>query len=523
MGVRGQVLSVAFAATFFLAVSAPGAAALDRATSDRPDALAGPQVHVLYVLPSDSPDEALDTNGTIEKSVDAWNGWLRGQTGGNGLRLDLFDGQLDTSFVRLAETNDSLSTQQSPWPTIDQELASRGFAGGEKTYAVYYGGGWNLCGAGIFRYPVAVLHGVDSRTGIACPAGTLGQDPPGWLDFSMLHEIIHSFGYVQPCAPHHTSTSHVGDSSFDLMWGDSPWSDLSQMQLDVNHDDYYLARIPGCPDLSGSRYLEGVASGRLDVTTVNEGGASGGTIVDSTIGGSSPLAETGEFDCVGATCTRYYDTWPIGSIQLSATETADHEEFVSWSGACSGTDPDCTITLDQTKSVTATFKKDPPPLVSIKISGHGRVVSKPAGISCSPACSAQFGFESDLELQAKPARGWRFAGWTNALGLCGKAARCRLIIDDAEAFRAGFVKQTIPVRVSVSGRGQVFGSPKGLSCPRRCSASFAYGTMLVVRASARPGWRFAGWSGSCRGARRCSLQLTGSLTARRVHAAFRRR
>ena len=465
----------------------------------------------------------MDTNGTIEKSVNAWNSWLRGQTGGDGLRLDTFNGQLDTSFVRLAESNDSLSKQQSPWFTIDQELASHGFAGEGKTYAVYYGGDWNLCGAGIFLYPVAVLHGVDSRTGIACPAGTLGQDPPGWFDFSMLHEIIHSFGYIQPCAPHHTSTAHVGDSGLDLMWGDSAWTDLSQMQLDVNHDDYYLARIPGCPDLSGSRYLEGASGARLDVSVVNQGGASGGTIVDSTTGGSAPLAGTGEFDCVGTTCTRYYDTWPVASIQLTATDSADHEEFVSWSGACAGTDPVCTVTVDQAKTVTATFKKDPPPLVSIKISGRGQVVSKPAGISCSPRCSARFEFESDLELQAKPTRGWRFAGWTNGLGLCSRAPRCRLIIDDAEAFRARFVKQTIPVRVSVSGGGSVFSSPKRFSCPKRCSASFAYGTKLVVRASARPGWRFAGWSGSCRGARRCSLQLTGSLAARRVHAIFRRR
>jgi hypothetical protein len=59
-----------------------------RNTVDQVDDLSGSQVHVLYVLPSDGLDEALDVNGQIATSVSAFQTWLRGQTGGRQLRVD---------------------------------------------------------------------------------------------------------------------------------------------------------------------------------------------------------------------------------------------------------------------------------------------------------------------------------------------------------------------------------------------------------------------------------------------------
>ncbi len=47
-------------------------AILPRTTTDRPDERGGAQVHVMYLLPSDGSDRALDTNGTIAASVKNW-------------------------------------------------------------------------------------------------------------------------------------------------------------------------------------------------------------------------------------------------------------------------------------------------------------------------------------------------------------------------------------------------------------------------------------------------------------------
>ena len=77
----------------------------------RRDDIAGPQIHALYVLPSDATDRRLDTNGTIAASVANWQRWLRGQTFNNGLRLDTSAGGLDVTFVRLGRTDAQLASR----------------------------------------------------------------------------------------------------------------------------------------------------------------------------------------------------------------------------------------------------------------------------------------------------------------------------------------------------------------------------------------------------------------------------
>ncbi len=47
---------------------------------------------------------------------------------------------------------------------------------------------------------------------------------PGYLEFAMLHEILHTLGYVPTCAPNHTRAGHVSDSPQDLMYaGELAW------------------------------------------------------------------------------------------------------------------------------------------------------------------------------------------------------------------------------------------------------------------------------------------------------------
>lgn len=48
----------------------------ERSEIDRPDDSPLPQVRVLYVIPADFEDEALDTNDRICNSVRAWTQWL---------------------------------------------------------------------------------------------------------------------------------------------------------------------------------------------------------------------------------------------------------------------------------------------------------------------------------------------------------------------------------------------------------------------------------------------------------------
>jgi hypothetical protein len=77
---------------------------------------------------------------------------------------------------------------------------------------------------------------------------------PGYFEFGMIHEIMHTLGFVPSCAPHQWRSGHVNDATNDLMYaGDQPWQ--FPAVLDVNHDDYFDAHIPGCLDLANSPYL----------------------------------------------------------------------------------------------------------------------------------------------------------------------------------------------------------------------------------------------------------------------------
>jgi hypothetical protein len=284
-------------------------------TFDRPDDVAGPQVHVLYVVAADVADRGLDTDGEIAASVASWQGWLRAQTGGRGIRLDTYQGALDVTFFRLATTSDAALPR--PVVAISTELAAAGFSAPDKIYAVYYDGASTLaCGDGGGPYPSEYLTGSDSRSGTRC-MGSFGVSPPGYFDFALLHELVHSLGYVPSCAPH-AASQHVTDSPYDLMWGGgSPWASLPDMQLDVGHDDYFEAHIPDCPDLSGSRFLEG-GGARLGVTVTHREGAGGSVDVS--------LPERRLLTCTGD-CPVYLDSWPVTTLTLTARLDTIADEF----------------------------------------------------------------------------------------------------------------------------------------------------------------------------------------------------
>jgi Tol biopolymer transport system component len=64
-----------------------------------------------------------------------------------------------------------------------------------------------------------------------------------------------------------------------------------------------------------------------------------------------------------------------------------------------------------------------------------------------------------------------------------------------------------------SGSGTVASNPLGIDCGGTCSAAFAFGTEVELRATASPGSTFTGWSGAgCSGTGPCTVTMTGSHT-----------
>jgi hypothetical protein len=235
-------------------------AALGRATTDRTDEKTGHQVHVLYVLPSDSADEELDKLGKIEGSVRSWNKWFAEQTGGKEIRLDTYgSGRLDVTFVRLVKTDAQMSVPGgNVRDRIEYQLLAQGFDSVDKVYLAYYGGTGEVCGKSAWpptlNGKVSAVYKTSGTTNCTSLPYAGENDPPRYPEFIAVHEVMHALGFAPTCAPHQTSNGHVSDSPTDLMYsGAQPWAPAT---LDVNHDDYFGAAVPSCIALQDSDFLD---------------------------------------------------------------------------------------------------------------------------------------------------------------------------------------------------------------------------------------------------------------------------
>jgi hypothetical protein len=333
---------------FLLAAAFAGATPpRDRATVDMPDDISGPQVHFLYIVPSDGADRQLDTNGVLEQAIARIERWLVGQTGNQGLRIDTYHGVPDITFVRLPQS-DAQATSANPWPlwVIGEDLVATGFSNPDKVYAAFYDGHstWACGGAtspALHKLGAMYLQAQPTNDPRPCsdaPGFGTGTDRPGYFEIGLLHEVLHTLGFTPQCAPHASADGygdHVDDSNTDLMYGPDAKSQLgwnwSHAVLDFNHDDYYRAHISGCPDLVDSPYLQPLHS------------------ISITITGAGAVTSDPAVIACPSTCTAPLE----GSVTLTATPSAG-SVFTGWSGACSGT-ATCVVTGSADAAVGADF------------------------------------------------------------------------------------------------------------------------------------------------------------------------
>jgi hypothetical protein len=157
------------------------------------------------------------------------------------------------------------------------------------------------------------------------------------------------------------------------------------------------------------------------------------------------------------------------------------------------------------------------PLTAAVSGSAGVVASDLGGLSCPPTCSTSLENGVKVALSAEPGAGQRFLAWG---GACTGAGPCDLTMDAAKSVTATFGAATFALGVRVAGRGVVRSSPAGIACSKSCSRSFAAGSTVRLTAKASKRYRFAGWSGACRGSKGCAVRLD---SAKSVRATFRKR
>jgi hypothetical protein len=212
--------------------------------------------------------------------------------------------------------------------------------------------------------------------------------------------------------------------------------------------------------------------------------------------------------------------FPLGVSLTLRAEPFERYRFAGWSGACTGKDDTCTVTMNEDRTVRATFVADPEapaqPL-TVKVEGVGAVSEWPEGRECaSGSCTWRLTPRSEHRLQAIPGIGWRFGRWA---GSCTAApniavyAKCRLTRDQTGvvATTAIFIRTgpfNLGARVAELGTGTIVSSPPGIHCPSSCDSYFTEATLKAVAA---PGYAFHHWEGTCSGtAPECRLGAAGA-------------
>jgi hypothetical protein len=247
-----------------------------RSSTDRPDDVAGVQVHLVYAVPSNGPDERLDLDGRIADQVVVAQRWLMSQVG-RRIRFDTYRGAPDITFLRLPHTHQEIRRLRADL-VLATALGEANLQRADRFNLVFYEGSRDdlICGA----YASAGGHGVHflRRVDAADPdrllpctnsifAAANGEfrqrTESGTHASTMVHEIFHGLGVVPTCATDHDPApghhAHLATISSDLMAFDGTGHTV--YTLDAGRTQYYGHGRSGCLDLANSAIWEDSAPG----------------------------------------------------------------------------------------------------------------------------------------------------------------------------------------------------------------------------------------------------------------------
>jgi uncharacterized repeat protein (TIGR02543 family) len=153
--------------------------------------------------------------------------------------------------------------------------------------------------------------------------------------------------------------------------------------------------------------------------------------------------------------------------------------------------------MNGNKSVTAHFTQNQYTL-TVTIDGSGSVTKSPD--------QATYTYGQVVTLTAVPGTGWAFSSWTG--DLTGSQNPTTITMNGNKAVTAHFTQNQYTLTVTIDGSGSVTKNPN--------QATYPYGTVVQLTATADTGWTFSSWSGDLSGsANPVSITMNGnkSVTA----------
>ena len=192
---------------------------------DQPDVNDDYQIHIIYLLASNTEDKERDLNGWIEQQVKKIDDYFFKLTGKKQrLKLDKrSDGKLDVTFVRLDR-----KTKRGGWNVSypDYYLTKNGFDNPKKTYLSF----------------TDAVSGDGGQMGVHHGYIFIGKAKRHMARLGV-HELLHGLGFATPCTKGVTRGAHLNSGILgqELQGGFG--------KAVYNHGD------PTCPDLKDVIYL----------------------------------------------------------------------------------------------------------------------------------------------------------------------------------------------------------------------------------------------------------------------------
>ncbi|MDY6834862.1 MAG: SBBP repeat-containing protein [Chloroflexota bacterium] len=181
-------------------------------------------------------------------------------------------------------------------------------------------------------------------------------------------------------------------------------------------------------------------------------------------GSTSPVSGSHTYD---------YDT----VVPITATPS-DGWQFVRWKGDVdSPTSSSTTVTMDDDKTVTATFAQE---VQMLTMSTNG------SGTTTPESGSHSYAKDDIVDITADPADGWEFANWTGDVA-DPDSSSTTVAMDSDKTVTANFVLATYTLSISVNG--------DGTTDPQPGQYSHDANTEVVITATPDSGWKFTGWAG----------------------------
>ncbi len=190
------------------------------------------------------------------------------------------------------------------------------------------------------------------------------------------------------------------------------------------------------------------------------------------------------------------------TLTLTAVPATGHK-FISWGNDASGETNPYELTVDGTKTVSATFAKIDTFTISKTVNPpeRGTIVLDPSGPT--------YEYEQEVTVTANPHTGYRLKNWGGDLSSAGSSESTILTITRSHSVSATFEKIPCTVTVEIQGSGTV--------TPSSGTHTIYHGDQMTFTATPADGYKFDGWSGGITGKETPkTVTITGDVTVRAV-------